>query len=169
MIAHELDAVTAALGGLRYARSPGLEQTVFAGWLNGPSRLGEVFVALTRDGVQFVRSAESVDGDPEASAEAYRRRFARPPRPADRGPAGLLPALRGRRGAAPPLDLSGLTAFERTVLTVTRSIAAGETRPYNWWEHCAERVPAGRQISWSGASSRATGPRMMLVGPGQGL
>ena len=37
MIAHELDAVTAALGGLRYARSPGLEQMVFAGWLNGPS------------------------------------------------------------------------------------------------------------------------------------
>ena len=37
MIAHELDAVTAARGGLRYARSAGLEQTVFAGWLNGPS------------------------------------------------------------------------------------------------------------------------------------
>ena len=118
--------------------------------------------------MQFVRSAESVDGGPEASAEAYRRRFARPLRAADRGPAGLLPALRGRRGAAPPLDPSGRTTFERTVLSVTRSTAAGETRPYNWLEHCAERVPAGCQISWSGASSRATWPRMMLVGPGQG-
>ena len=86
---------------------------------------------------QFVRSAESVD-DPEVSAEAHRRRFARP--------------LRGRRGAAPPLALSGLTTFERTVLSVTRSIAAGETRPDNWLEQCAERVPAGCQISWSGAS-----------------
>ncbi len=98
--------------------------------------------------MQFVRSAESVDGDPEASAEAYRRRFARPLRAADRGPAGLLPALRGRRGAAPPLDLSGLTAFERTVLSVTRSIAAGETRPYNWgWS---------RNRRWPGGSGRVS-------------
>ena len=159
MMTHELDAVTAALGGLRYARSPGLEQTVFAGWLRAPSRLGEVFVALTRDGVQFVRSAESVDGDPEAFTEAYRRRFARPLRPADRGPAGLLPALRGRRGAAPPLDLSGLTAFEHTVLAVTCSIPAGETRPYGWVAREAGRPTAVRAV----ASVLARNPVPLLV------
>src|SRR5690242_21772955 len=107
----ELDAVTAALGGLRHTGAPGLEQRVFAGWLRAPSRLGEVFVATTRDGVQFVRSAESVDGDPGAFAEAYRRRFARPLRPPHPRPARPLPALHGRRGAGARLDLSSLAAF----------------------------------------------------------
>jgi O-6-methylguanine DNA methyltransferase len=147
MMVNELDAVTAALVGLRHAGSPGLEQRVFTGWLSAPSRLGEVFVAFTRDGVQFVRSAESVGGDPGTFAEAYRRRFARPLRHADRGPAGLLPALRERRGAAPRLDLSSLTAFERDVLTVTRSIPAGETRPYSWVAREAGHPTAVRAVA----------------------
>ena len=72
---------------------------MFAGWLTAPSRLGEVFVALTRDGVQFVRSPTSFDSDPDAFAEAYRQRFARPLRPADRGPPVCCPRCAG--GAAP--------------------------------------------------------------------
>jgi O-6-methylguanine DNA methyltransferase len=159
MMVNELDAVTAALGALRHAGSPGLEQRVFAGWLRAPSRLGEVFVAATRDGVQFVRSAESVDGDPGAFAEAYRRRFARPLRPVDRGPAGLLPALHGRRGAAARLDLSSLTAFERDVLAVTRSIPAGETRPYGWVAREAGHPTAVRAV----ASVLARNPVPLLV------
>ena len=35
------------------------------------------------------------------------------------------PALRGGRGAAPPLDLGGLSAFERSVLAATSTIPAG--------------------------------------------
>ena len=132
MMVNELAAVTAALGGLRHAGPPGLERRVFTGWLSAPSRLGEVFVAFTGDGVQFVRSAESVGGDPAAFAAAYRRRFARPLRRADRAPAGLLPALRGRRGAARAAGPGRLTEFERGVLTATRRIPAGETRPYGW-------------------------------------
>ena len=159
MTTPENDAVTAALGRLRRTEAPGLEQKVFTGWRRAPSVLGEVFVAFTTVGVQFVRSAESVDGDADAFAQAYRRRFARPLRPVERGPAGLLPALRGRRGAAPPLDLGGLTAFERDVLATTRTIPAGETRPYGWVAREAGRPTAVR----AAASVLARNPVPLLV------
>ena len=160
MMVHELDAVTVALSRLRRAEAPALAQKVFTGWLRAPSRLGEVFVAFTPDGVQFVRSAASVDGDPGAFAEAYRRRFARPLRPAERGPAGLLPALRGRRGgAAPRLDLGELTTFARDVLIATRTIPAGETRPYGWVAREAGRPAAVRAV----ASVLARNPVPLLV------
>ncbi|RZT84848.1 O-6-methylguanine DNA methyltransferase [Pseudonocardia sediminis] len=97
-----------ALAGLAGDAPSGLEDRVFTGWLTAPSRMGEVYVAFTGDGVQFVRSAESVGSDPSAFAEAYRDRFGRPLRPADRGPAGLARALTApvpghrSRGTAPP-------------------------------------------------------------------
>jgi O-6-methylguanine DNA methyltransferase len=159
MMVPEIDTVTAALARLRHAEAPGLERRIFADWLRAPSRLGEVFVAFTPDGVQFVRSVESVDGEPGAFAEAYRRRFARPLRPADRGPAGLLPALRGRRGAAPSLDLRDLTGFERDVLAATRTIPVGETRPYGWVAREAGRPTAVRAV----ASVLARNPVPLLV------
>ena len=121
---------------------------MFAGWLSAPSRIGEVFVAFTGDGVQFVRPAESVRDDPEAFAAAYRRRFARPLRAADRAPAGLLPALRGRRASALQLDLGGLSDFERAVLAATRWIPAGETRPYGWVAREVGRPRAVRAAAW---------------------
>ena len=96
MTTDERDPVLSALGGLATVAPAGLGDRVFAGWLRAPSRLGEVYVAFTGDGVQFVRPAEAVHDDPTAFAAAYRRRFARPLRSADRAPAGLLPALRGR-------------------------------------------------------------------------
>jgi O-6-methylguanine DNA methyltransferase len=101
---------------------------VFTRWAGAASRLGEVFVAFTEDGVQFVRPAS----EPEEFAHAYRERFGRPLRAASRVPAGVAPALGGRPGRVPRLDLAGLSAFERAVLTATRSIPAGQTRPYGW-------------------------------------
>ena len=159
MTVHEHDAVTAELGRLRHDGAPGLAGKVFTDWLRAPSRVGEVFVAFTGDGVQFVRSAESVDGEPGRFADAYRRRFARPLRPADHGPAGLLPALRGRRCAAPRLDLGALTSFERDVLAATRTIPAGETRPYGWVAREAGRPTAVRAV----ASVLARNPVPLLV------
>jgi O-6-methylguanine DNA methyltransferase len=126
------DPLLGALSGLAAEAPTGLEERIFAGWLSAPSRIGEVFVAFTADGVQFVRPAASVRDDPEAFAAAYRRRFARPLRAADRAPAGLLPVLRGRRSSTLQLDLRGLSDFERDVLAATRSIPTGETRPYAW-------------------------------------
>ena len=147
MMINAVDPVVSALGGLSRPAPAGLSDKVFAAWLASPSRLGEVYVAFTGDGVQFVRSAESVDGDPAAFTDAYRRRFARPLRTADRAPAGLLPALRGRRGSPPPrLDLGGLSDFERDVLTATRRIPMGETRPYGWVAREAGRPRAVRAV-----------------------
>lgn len=146
MTTNNMDPVVAALRGLSAAAPANLGEKVFTGWLAASSLLGEVFVAFTGDGVQFLRSAESVDGDPEVFAEAYRRRFARPLRVADRAPAGLLSALRGRRGAVPRLALSGLSSFEQDVLTATRRIPAGETRPYGWVAREAGRPRAVRAV-----------------------
>ena len=110
-------------------------------------------------GVQFVRSTDAFDGDPGAFAQAYRQRFARPLRPADRAPAGLLPVLSGRRGPTPPLDLRGLSEFERNVLAATRTIPTGETRPYGWVASEAGNPHAVR----AAASVLARNPVPLLV------
>lgn len=159
MMVHEVDPVVAALGALRHPTPPALDAKLFAGWLTAPSRLGDVFVAFTPEGVQFVRSAASLDGDPAAFAQAYRRRFARPLHPADRAPAGLLPVLRGRRGSAPRLDLRALSEFERSVLAATRTIPSGETRPYGWVAREVGNPRAVRAV----ASVLARNPVPLLV------
>ena len=159
MIAHEVDPVVAALGALRHTDPPALDDKLFTGWLTAPSRIGAVFVAFTPLGVQFVRSTDALGGDPGAFAQAYRQRFARPLRPADRAPAGLLPVLRGRRGPTPPLDLSGLSEFERNVLAATRTIPTGETRPYGWVAREAGNAHAVR----AAASVLARNPVPLLV------
>jgi O-6-methylguanine DNA methyltransferase len=159
MFAYEVDPVIAALGALRHTAAPALDDKLFTGWLTAPSRIGAVFVAFTPLGVQFVRSTDSLDGDPGAFAQAYRQRFARPLRPADRAPAGLLPVLRGRRDPTPPLDLSGLSEFERNVLAATRTIPTGETRPYGWVAREAGNPSAVR----AAASVLARNPVPLLV------
>jgi O-6-methylguanine DNA methyltransferase len=155
----EADAVAAALGALRHTDPPALDDKLFTGWLTAPSRIGAVFVAFTPLGVQFVRSTDAFDSDPGAFAQAYRQRFARPLRPADRAPAGLLPVLSGRRGPTPPLDLSGLSEFERNVLAATRTIPTGETRPYGWVASEAGNPHAVR----AAASVLARNPVPLLV------
>ncbi len=160
MMSDAVDPVVRALGGLSARAPAGLSDRVFTGWLAAPSRLGEVFVAFTGDGVQFLRSADSVDGDPATFAVAYRRRFARPLRNVERAPAGLLPALRsGRRGSGLRLDLGGLSEFERDVVAATRCIPAGEVRPYGWIAREAGRPRAVR----AAASVLARNPVPLLV------
>lgn len=146
MMCNDLDSITGALAGLTAPVAPGLADRIFGSWLVAPSRLGEAFVAFTGDGVQFVRSAESVRGDAGAFAEAYRDRFGRPLRSADRAPAGLLGALRGTPAASPRLDLSGLSDFERDVLTAASRIPAGQARPYGWVAREAGRPRAVRAV-----------------------
>jgi O-6-methylguanine DNA methyltransferase len=158
MTINDADPVLSALSGLSASAPADLDDRVFTGWLAAPSRLGEAFVAFTRDGVQFVRPAEAVHGDAGAFGDAYRVRFARPLRPADRAPAGLLPALNGR-AASPRLDLSELSAFERDVLAATRSIPAGEIRPYGWIAREAGRPRAVRAVG----SVLARNPVPLLV------
>jgi methylated-DNA-[protein]-cysteine S-methyltransferase len=146
MMINDLHSIEHALAGLTAPAAPGLADRIFGSWLASPSRLGEVFVAFTGDGVQFLRSAESVREDAGAFAEAYRDRFGRPLSQADRAPAGLLPALRGTPVASLRLDLRGLSEFERDVLTATRRIPAGQTRPYGWVAREAGRPRAVRAV-----------------------
>jgi O-6-methylguanine DNA methyltransferase len=124
--------IISALGSLAASAPVTLPDRVFARWASAPSRLGEVFVAFTGTGVQFVCPSESVHGDVEEFAHEYRARFARPLQQGRTVPAGVVPALRGRPARNLRLDLAGLTAFEQAVLTATRRIPAGQTRPYNW-------------------------------------
>ncbi|ANY05543.1 methylated-DNA--[protein]-cysteine S-methyltransferase [Pseudonocardia sp. HH130630-07] len=124
------DPLTTALAALAVPAPPGLDDRVFARWAVAPSRLGDVRVAFTADGPQFVRPADGTDE--RVFAAAHRARFARPLRPAARVPAGVGPVLRGRPGARPALDLTSGSAFERAVLTATRRIPDGQVRPYAW-------------------------------------
>lgn len=146
MTVNGIDPIAGALGALAADAPPRLRDAVFGGWVSAPSRVGEVFVAFSRDGVQFVRAAESVGGDPEEFAQAYRDRFGRPLRRAGRAPAGVLPALRGGAGAGPELDLAASSAFERAVLAATRRIPAGQARPYAWVAREAGRPRAVRAV-----------------------
>ena len=138
------DGLLTALAGLATTAPTTLDDRVFARWAGAQSRLGEVRVVFTADGAQFVRLAEA--GGVDEFLAAYRRRFARPLRPAGRVPAGVEPALRGRAGSRPSLDLSGLTPFERDVLDATRRIPAGQVRPYSWVAREAGHAAAVRAV-----------------------
>jgi len=124
------DFVTGRLRGLRTAAPAGLFDAVFDRWLSTGSAVGPVLVAYTRDGISFVRTAATLPG--EEFLEAYRRRFGRPLRPGGTAPPDLGAALFGQPDAHPRVDLRGLTDFQRDVLAATRTIPAGQTRPYAW-------------------------------------
>jgi O-6-methylguanine DNA methyltransferase len=130
-VGEPVDEVLGALRGLAGEAPAGLADRVFAQWVSAPSELGEVLVAYTGEGVQYLRPAGD-GGGPDEFARAYRDRFARPLRPGSAAPAGLLPTLRGRPARSLKLDLSGLSEFERSVLGATRRIPAGQVRPYGW-------------------------------------
>ena len=121
-----------ALGDLAAAAPGTLMDRLFAQWARVPGQLGEVFVAFSERGVQFLRTVDHVHGDAERFAQLYRDRFARPLRPATTLPTELRPALSGRPSRALRLDLTGLSVFERAVLAATQTIPAGQTRPYSW-------------------------------------
>lgn len=147
----------AALAGLADAAPSGLDDRVFTRWAIAPSRIGEVRVAFTTAGAQFVRPVADLDDD--AFVAAYRLRFARPLRPVGRVPAGVGPSLRGRADARPALDLEAGTAFERDVLAATRRIPPGQVRPYGWVAREAGRPGAVR----AAGSVLARNPVPLLV------
>lgn len=150
-------SVEEKLAGLGTEQTPDLADRVFAGWLRAPSRLGEVHVAVTGAGVQFLRSADATTDT--GFAEAYRERFGRPLRRLATAPRGLLPALRGTTGQHPDLDVGELSVFERSVLDVTSRIPAGQVRPYGWVAREAGRPSAVR----AAASVLARNPVPLLV------
>ncbi|MFC4584829.1 methylated-DNA--[protein]-cysteine S-methyltransferase [Sphaerisporangium corydalis] len=132
---------------------------LFAQWCTVGSPVGEVYVASTDRGVCYLRTGESVGGDDQRFLEQLRDRLGRPARRAARPPAGVAPALRSGRPGRLPLDLRGLSDFERAVLEATARIPVGETRPYRWVAERIARPTAVRAV----ASALGRNPVPLLI------
>ena len=98
-------------------------------------------------GISAVMPAAVFDGDAEKFAAHHRRETGRPlVACGTRPPAGLAAALRSGRATSLRYDLSGLTPFERAVLTKTLEIPSGEVRPYGWVARQIGRPRAVRAV-----------------------
>jgi methylated-DNA-[protein]-cysteine S-methyltransferase len=84
------------------------------------SAIGPMLVAFGKDGITAVIPAD----EEEALVAGYPGRHGRGLRRIDAVPDRVL--------RQPRFDLSRLTDFERSVLEVTRTIPAGQVRPYSW-------------------------------------
>ena len=151
------DLLISRLRGLLTPAPDTLMDAVFDRWLSIDSLVGPVLVAYTRDGISFLRTTDYLPG--EAFREAYRERFGRPLRPADSIPDGLEAALTGHADTRARVDLRGLSDFECDVLAATRTIPAGQTRPYAW---VAAEVGRPRAVRAAG-SVLARNPVPLLV------
>lgn len=127
------------LQGLAAPAPPTLADGLLDRWVRvsgppGEHTFDEVFVGFTAAGVRLVHPVLDDDADTALATflAHYHDRFDRPLREAPRAPRGLEPALAGRSGDGPSLDLHGLSPFAVSVLEVTRRIPRGQTRPYAW-------------------------------------
>ncbi|MCD2194671.1 MGMT family protein [Actinomycetospora endophytica] len=151
------DPVLVRLAALAPAEGPDLTDRLFDGWLTTDSLLGPVRVVCTRDGISFLRT--TADLAEEDFRAAYRRRVGRPLRASTVVPDDLEAALHGDATARPRLDLLGITDFQRDVLAATRTIPAGETRPYAWVAAEVGRPGAVR----AAGTALATNPVPLLI------
>ncbi|MEU7742088.1 methylated-DNA--[protein]-cysteine S-methyltransferase [Nonomuraea sp. NPDC049158] len=133
------DPLLAGLAALATDAPDGLLERIAARWVTAPSPLGELSVAFTGQGIAYVHRGEGF-------AAAFRARAGRPLLPAERPPAGLLPALRTGRSSGVALDLRGLSDFQRDVLLAARTIPRGEVRPYAWIAAQVGRPKAVRAV-----------------------
>jgi methylated-DNA-[protein]-cysteine S-methyltransferase len=151
------DPVLDRLAALAPVDPPDLTDRLFDSWLTTDSLLGPVRVACTHDGISFLRT--TADLDEEDFRAAYRRRVGRPLRASAVVPEGLEAALHGDAAVRPRLDLLGITDFQRDVLAATRTIPAGETRPYAWVAAEVGRPGAVRATG----TALATNPVPLLI------
>lgn len=117
------------------------------------SPLGEVYVGMSERGVRLVGRAAS----PETFSRCYRERFGhllswgtdeRTYRLAER----VAAAFAGEKVEV-PVDLSGMTPFQRQVLEVVKGIPRGEVRPYTWVAREAGSPKASRAVGTVMASN----------------
>ena len=89
--------------------------------------IGPMLAAGTDAGIAAVGRATAL----EAFLQPLRRRFpAFEPVPADLDLGWLTDALEGSAALMPPVDLSGLSAFDARVYTAVRAVPRGETVTY---------------------------------------
>lgn len=117
-------------------------------YVAAPSPAGDVLVAFNRRGISAIAFAD----DPELFEALFLARFGRPTRPGTLrdAPAAVAKSLHRRletgAGPAPPVDLRGLTDFERAVLDTTSTIPKGEVRSYRWVASLIGRPRAVRAV-----------------------
>jgi O-6-methylguanine DNA methyltransferase len=97
-----------------------------------PSKIGDVFVAYGRDGVDAVRLAESEASFVKWHEKRYKSTPIREAKPSKDAVDKFRRALDGDRSARVTLDTSTLTDFQRKVLDKTSEIARGQVRTYAW-------------------------------------
>jgi methylated-DNA-[protein]-cysteine S-methyltransferase len=140
------DPLISALRALSSNPPRSVVDLVFSNWINISGPVGELYVAFTDHGVNFVRTIESVHHDDAEFLRECRERFERPLRKATRPPAGVLSTLCGRPSRTLQVDLRGLTTLERDTLEATRRIPVGQTRPYGWLAREIGRPRAVRAV-----------------------
>ncbi|MFL6072190.1 MAG: methylated-DNA--[protein]-cysteine S-methyltransferase [Mycobacteriales bacterium] len=158
-VPHDADTVEALETGYEAGLEAGLASLIadppdtlidrIAGrWVRVPSPLGDLYVASTDQGIAYVRPADEDDEfeEFEEFGDGFHERFDRPLVPADRPPAGLLPALRTGRSTGLRFDLRWLSPFEESVLRVTLTIPKGQVRPYSWVAESVGRRAAVRAV-----------------------
>ncbi|AHH96103.1 methylated-DNA--[protein]-cysteine S-methyltransferase [Kutzneria albida] len=140
------DPLARALGELLAAPPTSLVDRVFSRWIRVPGPIGELYVASTDRGIDCVLPAECAPGGSAEFLAHYRDLRGRPLLPAERPPAGLLPALRKGSARSLRFDLDGLSQFDREVLAVVLRIPSGQTRPYSWVAREVGRPSAVRAV-----------------------
>ena len=159
------DPLLTGLAGLAAEAPAGLMDQVVARWVRVPGPIGDLSVAFTDQGIAYVRmdgdagTAGADFADVDDFADSFRRRFARPLLPADRPPAGLLPALRSGKATDLRFDLRGLTDFQADVLRAAQTIPKGQLRPYAWIARQIGRPKAVRAVG----SALANNPVPVLI------
>jgi O-6-methylguanine DNA methyltransferase len=110
--------------------------------VDGPA--GRLWIAFTARGVSAVVPL-AVAADIHDLGDYLGRRVTERPLPQALA-ASVARALRTGKVGAVPLDLSGLTDFQRAVLTTTARIPPGEMRPYRWVAREIGRPKATRAV-----------------------
>ncbi len=108
--------------------------------------IGPRLLAVTDVGIAACGAAD----DLESFLAGLRRRFALSPEPADLDADWIEAALAG--GPLPPVDLLGLSVFDRRVYELVRGVPAGETVTYG--EVAARVGSPGGARAVGGAMSR---------------
>lgn len=110
------------------------------------TELGRFWIAYSTRGIRMLLFNI---GSGTEFEEAYRRRLHRRAHPGEiPGPYATLvrTAASGKASGPMPVDLSGLAAFERSVLQALQGIPRGEVRTYGWLAREAGRPAAIRAV-----------------------
>lgn len=146
----DLEGFAALARSLRQSPSESLADRVCSAVLDSYDSFDldgdRVWVAFSSAGLRMVDIAAADESD---FRERYRKRFARELKHAtipENYRKSVEAAMLGLPIGLDAIDFSGLTEFERDVLTTIRKIPRGEVRPYAWVARAVRRPRAIRAV-----------------------